>query len=111
MTTTVADRVIAAITNLGPTADDVADRLRARGIKGWQGNAGACPLARVIRAIPGAENALVAPRTVYLGYGAYVYLTPGTETVRRWFDRGVYLDLIDSRPAGTWQEQIEGGAE
>jgi hypothetical protein len=117
MTAAVAPRVLAAITDLGDTPDDIADRMRALNIKGRLGSCDTCPLARFIQTIPGAENALVGFNVVELKNDEpVVVLTYAAIEFRYRFDRGLYSDLIDlnvqatTSPRGGWQEQIEGGA-
>lgn len=82
--------------DLGDTADKVADRLRALGIRGAQDWSNACPLSvyldrHGIDAFVSAEEI-----TVPVGEArAFVTTPPAIAAFIRLFDAGVYLDLVD----------------
>lgn len=89
------------LAELGDTADDVADRLRALGIKGERGVGEHCPIANLLHS-NGYEGAEVDTDTIYpegsFGDVEVDAPEPVEEFIRR-FDDGVYLDLIVVNPA------------
>lgn len=94
-------RVQRAVDELGLTALDMADGLRARGIKGERENALDCPLARAIRAaVPELARVIVGDGYAYirttdwLHGGIDIKLPPAAGQFVREFDAGVHLDLV-----------------
>jgi hypothetical protein len=103
--TSLPDQVEAALSGLGNTADEVADRLRALGIKGIRDDAACCPIARLL------ESALGAGIAVCVGNFSITILGPlgpgglgfeiedAPDAVREFisrFDDSVYLDLAEA---------------
>ncbi len=89
------------LAELGDTADAVADRLRALGIKGIPGDACWCPVASYLKrngyeAVAVSMSDWGCALSVEQGYGAIDGDTPGpvVEFIAR-FDEGVYLDLVE----------------
>jgi hypothetical protein len=89
------------LADLGDTADAIADRLRALGIKGRARQACHCPVANYIERQSAYTGASVSRDLVLavdpdLNYEALEVPTPDAvaEFVRR-FDDGVYLDLVE----------------
>lgn len=86
-----------ALAELPDTADGIADKMRALGIKGTQEHGDSCPLANWLKsrgfAIPWFGSLWV---TVWDGIEHRECDTPdgASEFVRR-FDAGVYLDLVE----------------
>lgn len=87
-----------ALAGLPDTADGIADRMRALGIKGKQLKSGCCPIANWLKT-EGFTHASVG-QTACLGRRG----SATTEDVRspravaefvRRFDAGVYLDLVE----------------
>ncbi len=89
------------LAGLGDTPDAVADRLRALGIKGVQGDACFCPIARFLdsdstpyrcAAVTDLSSIVDSPaedyRTLQVSNPA-----PVAEFIGR-FDAGIYLDLV-----------------
>jgi hypothetical protein len=86
-------RVRRALEDLGETEEAVAEGLKTRGVRGVRCDGGRCPLAVYVRAIPGAENAVVLPYHVVLSdrpetavplTPACVAFTHGHDIGRRW---------------------------
>ncbi len=81
-------------------ADGVADRLRARQIKGKRADSCGCPIANLIKTLPGVEEVdVMGPAVLVWGKGlpgSFVVALP--EVVRGFilnFDTGIYLDLVE----------------
>lgn len=91
------------LAELGDTADAVADRLRALGVKGQRAMSQHCPIANYVRAnAPGLSRVRVLPTAVkFRRDGAPIsawqwVVTP--DAVHKFannFDAGVYLDLME----------------
>lgn len=100
-TGSLAHRAARTLDELGPTPDDVADRLRALGIKGDRGSSCACPIALILRAVDGVEDADVLETIAEVwdkanpdAAAVEVHVPqPVSEFIVR-FDKGVYLDLV-----------------
>jgi hypothetical protein len=95
-------QVTAALTapGFGPTADDVADRLRALEIKGMSKDCSRCPIAVYLRQLPDLAGELFEVDTervtILTGHGIVAEVPmpePMSWFVQR-FDHGVYLDLV-----------------
>jgi hypothetical protein len=100
-TARLEQQITALLTGLGDHYDTVANSLRARQVKGVQKDKCDCPVARLIRELPGVADVEVGHGkvTVYpaaLGDDTVEVLlsTPVCNFV--WlFDGGLYLDLVD----------------
>jgi hypothetical protein len=92
-----ARRAVRLLTGLGNTADAIADRLRALGIKGAQCFAGNCPLATYLAThgitafVSGDQISVPVTDSVFVGLAVPAAAAVFIEN----FDRGVYLDLVD----------------
>ncbi|WP_285554819.1 hypothetical protein [Actinoplanes regularis] len=98
--TDLAGVITKTLAELGGSADAVADSLRARQIKGTQGDECDCPIARLIREMPGLDSVDVFNGMATL----FPAGTDGTvdidlpEPVSNFvwlFDQGLYLDLVE----------------
>lgn len=98
---TTTTRTARRLDELGPTADDVADKLRALGIKGELEHSNACPVANYLgrdTTLTGVE-VLETVAEVWVGHPDLavkfeVPVPPPVEMFIRRFDAGVYLDLV-----------------
>lgn len=89
-------RVSRELIELGRTADEIADRLRALEIKGVLSNPCRCPVAQFMARL-GVPNSVVSRSQIEFGRGRdwHIITTPGAVAAfLRNFDRGVYLDLV-----------------
>jgi hypothetical protein len=88
-----------ALSWLGDTVEEIAEGLRARGIKGRLKEGKQCVLARYLRIWwPGAET-LVACGTSWVDEGSTPrkYLNPeSVKAFENLFDNGAFPDLIDN---------------
>lgn len=100
MSADVITQVEQTLAALGERADDVADSLRAKAIKGVRMDDTDCPLARLLLQVPGVEQVEVGSFSITL----YPSGTDGTFKVGLpapvsqfawWFDQGLYLDLVE----------------
>lgn len=107
MTTPVITDLRGQITDLlsevaaGGLADHVADALRARQIKGSPKDTCACPIAQLIKTLPGVEQVDVENciAVVWVGDAEFVVELPlPVSNFVFLFDEGVFLDLV-KRPA------------
>ena len=106
-------QVTAALTGLGLDSDQVADALRAKGIKGRRGSECLCPIAiylgRTVRDIHEVE---VQEGELFVQFdgsdgGTESVFVPTPDAIAlfvRHFDRGVYLDLVDRGAELAWKE-------
>ncbi len=87
------------LADLGDTADAVADRLRALGIKGRRASACGCPIALYVKkagwGTPAVASDLVVDNPDDDFRTLRVPLTPAVDLFRSRFDAGVYLDLVE----------------
>ena len=97
------DEAIALLEGLGKTADEVADSLKAQGIKGEPGSACYCPLANFLRSKGAPEPGVihgwfrVHPHPAECGAEAIrVPLPKGADAFLRAFDCDRYPDLAIS---------------
>jgi len=85
------------LAELPDTADGIADRMRALGIKGKRGRSCCCPLANYLVS-EGFDQAIVGESWIEVLYdsGSVECDTPPViaEFIDR-FDAGVYLDLVE----------------
>lgn len=89
---------IAEISKGARIADDVADQLRARRIKGVQGDTCSCPIANLIRTVPGVTEVDVygGRALVWDAHDDFVVTLPEVVVGFAYlFDQGVYLDLVE----------------
>jgi hypothetical protein len=96
-------QIVSTLNQLGPTADEVADRIRALGIKGRRHSPERCPIANLLTSIPGVMIAEVLEADVEIfvseDEGTDVIEIPVPDAVSDFivqFDRGVHLDLVDT---------------
>ena len=93
----LADLTLAQVlAELPDTADGIADRMRALGIKGRKGGACECPLANYLkdRGLPDVAVARYYARAFKGGVTEAEMPPAASEFVYR-FDHGVYLDLVE----------------
>lgn len=98
MTTDLITRLHAELVALGDTADAIADRLRAKGIKGLQQDDYRCPIAHLIRTLGVEEVAVCENAIQFLDndcYGVEIATPEAIEQFIQNFDGGMYLDLVD----------------
>lgn len=89
------------LADLGGTADAVADRLRALGIKGTRHDGCSCPIANLLRSNGCGTSELEVSNYHVYPTGSLIpndqevpqLPPPVTQFIRR-FDEGVYLDLV-----------------
>lgn len=97
--TVTAEQVTAALTELGSSAEAIADRLRALEIKGTRGDACECPIAVYlhrrfgIRAVVSSGPGSTVDWRSGPGWHAICTPMPIVDFIGR-HDRGVYLDLV-----------------
>lgn len=93
------DRIQLILDDLGSTPDAVANRLRALGIKGEQGSACDCPIARLLlqaEQVKAVEVDAGDIRVVEDGHPSrWVRPPAAVDVFIHLFDEGVYLDLVD----------------
>jgi hypothetical protein len=99
VTADITTRATAALDALGHTADEVADQLRAKGIKGERLDEGACPIANYLSGIDGVIDVDVIEKRTWIGVDhspqmIEVVNPDAITTFVSRFDRGVYLDLV-----------------
>jgi hypothetical protein len=97
-TETITTRVTRTLDELGHSADDVADRLRALGIKG-QALAHCCPIANLLRQLDCVISVDVLEIFAGVlgddGRDIQVDVPEAVSTFIARFDAGVYLDLVE----------------
>lgn len=93
----MSERLEAFLASLGASADEVADTLRSKGVRGLPCAPGACPIARAI------ERDLGSPGRCGVSHAwtedredSVAMPEPVAEFVKA-FDRGRYADLQDVR--------------
>jgi hypothetical protein len=82
---------IKLLESLGSTADEIAQSLRDKGIKGTRCYMGYCPLAKLI-------GGYVAIQGAYFGTEEGFEIPPACKDFVKRFDCGEYLDLHEDRP-------------
>ena len=84
-----------ALAELPDTADGIADRMRALGIKGKRHYITCCPLATFLRD-KGIRGAVIDGMEASIrGVDDFTPLTGSQAEFVRRFDAGVYLDLVE----------------
>jgi hypothetical protein len=97
---TITTRVARALDELGHSADDVADRLRALDVKGRRNLPYCCPVANLLLGIDqvAAVEVLETFAEVFVINGTEPLVVPVPDAVSAFitaFDDGVHLDLVD----------------
>ncbi|BEL07873.1 hypothetical protein Q0Z83_060640 [Actinoplanes sichuanensis] len=106
VTTDLRAQIIALLAEVsrGGSADKVADALRSRDIKGRMSDTCECPIAHLIKTLPGIDQVDVVNGHVVIWASGVeepfsVDLTGPLTTFVFLFDQGVYLDLVQLLPA------------
>ncbi len=96
------EQMLTALAELGATADEVADRLRALGIRGTRGHICQCPIAVYIRTRLGVRPAVSREFVEWAAWPTWqqVATPPVVRAFLRHYDRGVYLDLVGAETVG-----------
>lgn len=89
----------AALAELGDDSDAIADALRAKGITGVRDEGDRCPLANYLRG-RGFDGLTVTRSEIVDSGGEFpwrrvMYMPGPASTFVKWFDHGVYLDLVE----------------
>lgn len=94
--------VCRTLAELGTNADQVADSLRARAIKGFQNFPECCPIANLLTTLPGVHDVEVSEAAIQFAIGDQYQEIDTPEPVEKFvrnFDDGIYLDLVDRAEA------------
>jgi hypothetical protein len=94
------DGVESALRDLGETADDVAQTLIERGVRGIQGKADCCPVANYLRgAVPGLSPEILNDDdyTLVSSDQVSLYVPLAVHVFVEEFDQGVYPLLVEER--------------
>lgn len=90
---TLTEEILAALGRLGSTAEEVAESLQAKGIKGHPRRADSCPLTNYLKdIIPELGDIRVGDYTIAYGAQTISNPMPAREFVHQ-FDRGAYSHL------------------
>jgi hypothetical protein len=97
-TTPTGEQIKEALVKLGETADEVAQALQQRGVRGVKGMARCCPVASYLtKEFPGIKGIGVTPVYVRVdveGGEVYSFTSGATEDFIKRFDMGKYEGLV-----------------